>query len=231
MTPDSKYLVKSPDASSFLDTAQIDSGLSAMLGDPKATDAHVAPDIQSAHVTLREAAKKVAALVNDPTRTEVQKHAAAKELANKVTTHLEKSKAAIAQQAEKLKATALVQADLHLGPKPDRSALQSEIRSWVREQAKDPSNLPAIRAAMAENDDVAGVLWHSPSFLVGLAPSVHENIRLEALQSRKPDLYSSLSNSVGLSKLAGKYDAAIRKVATSFYMPSLADQASKRVDI
>lgn len=231
MTPDSKYLVKSPDASSFLDTAQIDSGLSAMLGDPKATDAHVAPDIQSAHVTLREAAKKVAALVNDPTRTEVQKHAAAKELANKVTTHLEKSKAAIAQQAEKLKATALVQADLHLGPKPDRSALQSEIRSWVREQAKDPSNLPAIRAAMAENDDVAGVLWHSPSFLVGLAPSVHEGLRLEALQSRKPELYANLSNSVGLAKLAGKYEAAIRKVAPSFYTPTLAEQASKRVEI
>jgi len=95
MTPDSKYLVKSPDASSFLDTAQIDSGLSAMLGDPKATDAHVAPDIQSAHITLREAAKKVAALVNDPTRTEVQKHVAAKELADKVTAHLQKSKAAI----------------------------------------------------------------------------------------------------------------------------------------
>lgn len=124
-----------------------------------------------------------------------------------------------------------MQAELHLGPKPDRSALQSEIRSWVREQAKDPGNLPAIRAAMAENDDVASVLWHSPSFLVGLAPRVHENIRLEALQSRKPDLYSSLSNSVGLSKLAGKYEAAIRKVATSFYVPSLADQASKRVVI
>lgn len=133
--------------------------------------------------------------------------------------------------AEKLKASALAQADLHLGPSSDRSALHSEIRSWVREQAKTPEGLLQVKQAMADNDDVAAILWHSPSFLVGLAPSVHEGLRLEALQSRKPELYANLSNSVGLAKLAGKYEAAIRKVAPSFYTPSLAEQASKRVEI
>lgn len=226
-----QYLVNSPDATSFLDTAQLDSGLSAILGDPKAIDAHVAPDVQSAHIVLKDAAKKVAALVNDPTRTETAKHDAAKQLAEKVTNHLEKSKAALEAHAEKLKASALAQADLHLGPSSERSALHSEIRSWVREQAKTPEGMLQVKKAMADNDDVAAVLWHSPSFLVGLAPSVHEGLRLEALQSRKPDIYTSLSNSVGLSKLAGKYAAAIRKVAPSFYTPSLAEQASKRVEI
>ncbi|HAI93471.1 MAG TPA: hypothetical protein DCM36_01690 [Xanthomonadaceae bacterium] len=231
MNIESAYLVKDPAATSFLDTAQIDTGLSAMLGDPKALDASVAPDVQSAHITLREAAKKIAALVGDPTRTEVQKHHAAKQLADKVTNHLEKSKAAIEQQAEKLKASSLAQADLHLGPRSESGVLHSEIRSWVREQAKTPEGLLQVKQAMADNDDVAAVLWHSPSFLVGLAPSVHEGLRLEALQSRKPDLYANLSNSVGLAKLAGKYEAAIRKVAPSFYTPSLAEQASKRVEI
>jgi hypothetical protein len=226
-----QYLVNSPEATSFLDTAQLDSGLSAILGDPKAIDAHVAPDVQSAHIVLKEAAKKVAALVSDPTRTETAKHDAAKQLAQKVTTHLEKSKAALETHAEKLKASALAQADLHLGPRSESGVLHSEIRSWVREQAKTPEGLLQVKKAMADNDDVAAVLWHSPSFLVGLAPSVHEGLRLEALQSRKPDLYANLSNSVGLAKLAGKYEAAIRKVAPSFYTPSLAEQASKRVEI
>ena len=226
-----QYLVNSPDAINFLDSAQLDSGLSAMLGDPKGIDAHVAPDVQSAHIVLKEAAKKIAALVGDPTRTDVQRHHAAKQLADKVTTHLEKSKAALEAHAEKLKASSLAQADLHLGPSSERSALHSEIRSWVREQAKTPEVLLQVKQAMADNDDVAAVLWHSPSFLVGLAPSVHEGLRLEALQSRKPDLYANLSNSVGLAKLAGKYEAAIRKVAPSFYTPSLAEQASKRVEI
>ncbi|MFV0455073.1 MAG: hypothetical protein ACK5NQ_08785 [Pseudomonas sp.] len=226
-----QYLVNSPDATSFLDTAQLDSGLSAILGDPKGIDAHVAPDVQSAHIVLKEAAKKIAALVGDPTRTDVQRHHAAKQLADKVTTHLEKSKAALEAHAEKLKASSLAQADLHLGPSSERSALHSEIRSWVREQAKTPEGLLQVKQAMADNDDVAAILWHSPSFLVGLAPSVHEGLRLEALQSRKPELYANLSNSVGLAKLAGKYEAAIRKVAPSFYTPSLAEQASKRVEI
>ena len=91
MNIESQYLVRSPDASNFLDTAQLDSGLSAILGDPKGIDAHVAPDVQSAHITLKDAAKKIAALVGDPTRTEVQKHAAAKQLAEKVTSHLERN--------------------------------------------------------------------------------------------------------------------------------------------
>lgn len=226
-----QYLVNSPDATSFLDTAQLDSGLSAILGDPKAIDAHVAPDVQSAHMVLKDAAKKVAALVHDVTRTETAKHDAAKQLAQKVTTHLEKSKAALEAHAEKLRQQSIVQAELELGPKSERAGLQSEIRAWIREQAKDPGNIPAIKAAAADNPDVASVLWHSPRFLLGLAESTHEAMRMEALQARRPDLYTNLSNSVGLVKLAGKYAAAIRKVAPSFYTPSLAEQASRRVEI
>ena len=231
MNIDTMYLVRSPDATSFLDTAQLDSGLNAFLGDPKAIDANVAPDVASAHMVLKDAAKKVAALVNDPTRTETAKHAAAKQLAEKVTAHLEKSKTAIEQQAEKLRQQSVVQAELELGPKSERSGLQSEIRAWIREQAKDPGNIPAIKAAAADNPDVASVLWHSPRFLLGLAESTHEAMRMEALQSRRPDLYANLSNSVGLVKLAAKYEAAIKKVAPSFYNPELAAQASKRVEI
>ena len=231
MNIESQYLVKDPAATGFLDNAQLDTGLAAMLGDPKAIDAHVAPDVQSAHMVLKDAAKKVAALVNDPTRTETAKHAAAKQLAEKVVAHLEKSKAAIEQQAEKLRQQSVVQAELELGPKSERAGLQSEIRAWIREQAKDPGNIPAIKAAAADNPDVASVLWHSPRFLLGLAESTHEAMRMEALQARRPDLYTNLSNSVGLVKLAGKYEAAIKKVAPSFYTPSLAEQASRRVEI
>ncbi|MWV11153.1 hypothetical protein F3I62_03500 [Pseudomonas sp. R-28-1W-6] len=226
-----EYLVSSPEAIQFLDLAHLDSGLSAMLGDPSAIDAHVGPDVQSSRMVLKDAAKKVAALVKDPTRTDVQKHAAAKQLADKVMNHLERSKAALETQSEKLKSVALSQADFHLGPRSERHGLQSEIRGWVREQAKSTKGMEAIRQAMQDNDDVAAVLWHSPSFLVGLVPSVHESLRIDALQSRRPDLYADLSNSVGLAKLADKYAKAIRKVSVSFYNPEMAAQASKRVEI
>lgn len=231
MNTESPYLVKSPQAADFLDTAQIDTGLSAMLGDPDTVDAQVAPDIRSAHITLKDAAKKVASLVRDPTRTEVQKHHAAKQLAEKVTTKLEQSKSALEGHAEKLKTEALAQADMHLGPRSERGSLHSEIRGWIREQAKSPEGLIAVKRAMQDNDDVAAVLWHSPSFLVGLAPRVHEEIRFDALRSRKPELYAGLSNSLGLSKLATKYGETTRRIAPSFYSPNVAEQASKRVEI
>lgn len=226
-----KYLVNSPDAAAFLDTAQLDAGLNAILGDPKAIDANVGPDIQGAHIVLKDAAKKIAALVSDPTRTDVQKHAAAKQIAEKVTNHLVRSKVALEAHADKLKNTALVQAELQLGPRSECNGLYSEIRSWIREQVKTPDGLLSVRRAMAENDDVAAVLWHSPSFLIGMVSSVHETVRLDALRSRKPDLYTDLSNSFGITKLAGKYGVVINKVSSSFYNPELAGQASRRVEI
>lgn len=231
MNIESPYLVRDPAATSFLDTASVDTGLKAILGDPQAVDAHVAPDVTSAHITLKDAVKKVAALVNDPTRTLVDKHIAAKQLADKVVSHLEKTKTALEAQREKLKASAMAQADVHLGPRSERAGLQSEIRSWVRDQAMTPEGLLHVKQAMQDNDDVAAVLWHSPSFLVGLAPSVHEELRIEALRSRRPDLYTNLSNSVGLAKLADKYAAAIRNVPRSFYNAEQAAQANKRVEI
>ncbi len=99
----------------------------------------------------------------------------------------------------------------------------------MREQAKTPEGMLS-EAGDGGQRRCCRVLC-TRLVLVGLAPRVHEGRRLEALHSRKPDLYTSLSNSVGLSKLAGKYEAAIRKVAPSFYTPSLAEQASRRVEI
>ncbi|WP_242361886.1 hypothetical protein [Anaeromyxobacter sp. SG17] len=226
----SKYLVGSPQSADFLDMAQLESGLNAMLGDPK-SDEHVGPDIQGARIALRVAVSKVVALVKDPTRTEVDKHAAAQKLAATAADKLGKVKTAIEQRSKHLEGEALRMADIEFGPKLERGAIQSEIRGWVREQAKTSEGLAAIREAMKENDDVAATLWHSPRFLLGLAESVHGTLRFEALESRKPQLFADISKSINLGKLAAKYEGAIRKVHTSFYNPEVAAQAAKRVEV
>lgn len=226
-----KYLVGDPQSVTFLDNALLDTGLNAMLGELEKNDAAVAPDIQSARVHLRDAVKKVAALGGDPTRTEVERHAAAKKLADAVGDKLAKTKAAIEERASYVQTTTLQQAHFALGPKSERGSLQSEIRSWVRDLAKKSDGLPTIREALATNDDLAAVLWHSPRFLLGLPESTHEMLRFEALESRKPDLYAALSTSARLEKLAEKYAAAIRRVQTSFYNPATASVASRRVEV
>src|SRR5690606_13352775 len=133
-----------------LDTARVSSGLNALLGDPARYSASVGPEIVSSQMTVKDAANKVIALVDDPTRTDVQKHLAAKQLAEKVTTHLGKAKKAITNEAEKLKTNALNEANQQLGPRGDRGSLYSEIRDWIREQAKDAANIKIGRASCRE---------------------------------------------------------------------------------
>jgi hypothetical protein len=229
-----KYLVDGPGARDFLELSQTDSGLRAMLGDPKAHDPSVGPEIVNAHIALREAAKKVAGLVEDPTRTDVTKHAAAKKLADAVTERLTKARAALAKRADELMNGAMAAADVAFGPKSDRAALHAEIRTWVRETLHRNSGdgIGVIRSAMKDNADVAAIIWHSPRFLLGSIPEeLHDELRMEAVEAHKPDVYASLSNSVALSDLLGKYDNALRKVQFSFYNPEIAKQAAKRVEV
>ncbi|GAO01826.1 hypothetical protein [Anaeromyxobacter sp. PSR-1] len=226
-----KYLVGSPDAEHFIDLAVLESGTKAMLGDPTKIGSAVGPEIVHAHMALREGARKVAALVADPTRTDVAKHEAAKKVAGEVTDKLRKAKSAIEARANQLRADALRAAECEFGPKPDRAGLHTEVRTWLREQARQPDGLETIRKAMAENDDLASVVYHSPTFLTGLPKSTHETLRLDALEARRPAIYGMISAAHDLDELAPKYDKAISKVTLFFYNPEMANQANKRVEV
>jgi hypothetical protein len=228
----SKYLVNGPGTADFLDLAHTESGTRAMLGDPK-IEAMVGVDIVNAHIALREGAKKVAALVYDPTRTDVSKHAVAKKLADSVVEKLSKTKAVIEKRAEYLQSEALRVADIEFGPKSERAALHSEIRGWVREtlQRRGGEGIGIVREALKGNSDLAAIVWHSPRFLLGLPDEIHSELRMEVLEAHKPELFSGLSTSLALTKLLGKYDTAIRKVQSSFYSPEMAKQSVKRVEV
>lgn len=232
---DSKFLVPGQEATDFLELSVLDAGLGAMLGDPKMYDAMVGPDIVGSHTALREAAKKVIGLVDDPTRTEVDKHAVAKKLADGVTEKLTKARAAIQKRADDLMQKSLASAETEFGPRQDRAALHTEIRTWVRDtlQRKGGEGIGIIRQAMKGNKDLADVVYHSPRFLLGdaIPGDVYEEMRMEAIEAHKPELYASLNQSVSLTTLAKKYDNAIRKVGTTFYSPSIAKRAAKRVEV
>jgi len=62
-----RFLVNTEGASSFMELATTETGGKAFLGDAEQYDSQVGPDITAAHITLRDAANKVAALVEDPT--------------------------------------------------------------------------------------------------------------------------------------------------------------------
>jgi hypothetical protein len=225
------YLTTDPAAVEFLDLTMVDSGLNAYLGDPDNIEPFVAADVKGSHIELRHAVKKLTGLVSDPTRTEVEKHIAGKKLATKVIERLAATKTIIEKRAKELESSSLREADYALGPRADKAGLHSEIRDYLLEVNRRPEGLEKTRAALAESEDVAAVLWHSPRFLTGLPEASFDSLRTEALKRSRPDLHANISNAIGLTKLAEKYVTAIGKVSRSFYSPSLAAQETRRVDV
>jgi len=225
------YLTTDPAAVEFLDLANVPSGLNAYLGDPEKTDPMLGADIKGAQIELQHAVKKLQGLSDDPTRTDVQKHEAGKRLATKVIERLTATKTAIEKRAKELESSAIADANSALGPRADKAGLHSEIRDYLIEVNRKPDGLEKTRAALAESPEVAAVLWHSPRFLTGLPQESFENMRVEALNSVRPDLHANISNAIGLTKLAAKYPTVIGKVSRSFYNEQVAKQATRRVEV
>ena len=226
----STYLVESPQAESFMELASTNTGSAAFLGDPEQFESGVGPDIANAGIALRDNVAKVAALKNDLTRTEVQKHEAAAVLAECTVQALEKAKAAIESRANELWNSAIAQSEIVFAPKSDRGTLDSEIRQYLREQAGKPDGMMKIREAMKDKN-VAGVVMHSPSFLLDMNPLNHQTLKFEIMEQHLPDAYKKQTDSVALRNLPAKYDKAINSVRTSFYNPALAAKASTRVQL
>ena len=224
------YLVESPQAESFMELASTNTGCNAFLGEPEQFESGAGPDIANAGIALRQNVAKVAALKNDPTRTEVQKHEAAAVLAERTVQALEKSKASIESRANELWNSAVTQSELTFAPKSDRGTLDSEIRQYLREQAGKPEGMMKIREAMKDKN-VAGVVWHSPSFLLDINPANHQKLKVEVLEQHLPDAYKKVVDSLALRDLPAKYDKAINSVRTSFYNPALAAKAKLRVEV
>ncbi|HDQ4464831.1 TPA: hypothetical protein P9G65_005134 [Pseudomonas aeruginosa] len=224
-------LVQTEAASSFLSLAGTETGRKAFLGAPEKFDSSIGPDLTNAHIALRDGVATVAALLNDATRNDVQRHEVAGVVAGRTVEALQKAKAAIESRAEVLFSDGVAQAEREFTPRASHASLESEIRAYIREQAKQADGPAKVRAAMLESKDVAAVIFHSPGFLVGINAETHSKLRYDATERWVPDAYKRMTDSIALRELAPKFDKAIGSVRSSFYNPTLAAKASTRVRI
>lgn len=222
-------LVKSPEATEFF---QMPNTLrKIMLGDPEKLDASVYNFVVRAHNAVGEGITTIVALTNDKTRNDVQRHAVAKTVAERVTAILNETKGQIEANARRLSREATDTINQSFAADPNRASIQSEIRGWIREQAKTAEGLAKIREAMTENAEVGSIIFHSPHFLLGLADSVRVSMMMDAVETHLPKAHAMLEASAALEKAAAKYPDAISKVRRSFFNPVLAEQASSRVEV
>lgn len=224
-------LVQTEAASSFLSLAGTETGRKAFLGDSEKYESGVGPDITNAHIALRDGVETIGRLLNDATRNDVQRHEVAGVVAGRTVKALQKSKAAIESRAELLFSDGVAQAEREFTPRASHASLESEIRVYIREQAKQADGPANVRAAMLASKDVAAVIYHSPSFLVGINADTHSKLRYEATERWVPEAYKRMTDSVALRELAPKFDKAAASVRNSFYNPTVASKASTRVQI
>ncbi|EQB07811.1 hypothetical protein L288_09380 [Sphingobium quisquiliarum P25] len=224
-----KLLVQSEPAQDFVRTMGTAVGRKTFLGD-HARHPAVMNFVTASHTAMEAAVEKLKRLADDPTRSEPEKHDAARTLANRLIATLESSHGSMIGTATKMVREASEAVELQFAPNPIRAGLESEIRIWVREEAK-AGNVAAIRKRLEQNPEVAAVIYHSPDFLLGLAEEVHANFKTDAVEKHAPTQYKAIEESLAIEKMAEHYPMVIKSVRMSFFNNAIADKAKLRVEV
>lgn len=223
-------LVNDPQADAYRARHSTNSGMKATIGDPDKHDGAVRAAITNAHNAAREVLNKVAKLPGDETRTEVAKHHVASQIFAKGEAVILQSQATIQATADALEAEAVAEMKSGFETDAARSAIHTEIRAWIRETAKAKDGLTTIRKALNGNFEVAAVICHSPSFLLGLADEPLGNMMEEALKRWKPDANAKLDKAVALKELAKKYTPFVKGLGSSSFNATVAGKWNGRVE-
>lgn len=173
----------------------------------------------NARIALRDGVATVAALLNDATRNDIQRHEVAGVVAGRTVEVLQNAKAAIESRAEVLFSDGVAQTEREFTPRTSHASLESEIRAYIREQAKQADGPAKVRAAMLESKDVAAVIVHSSSFLVGINAETYSKLRYDATERWVPDAYKRMADSIALRELAPKFDKAIWQCSQQLLQP------------
>ncbi len=176
-------------AANTLVALQTNSGLRARFGDPQKLPA-VAHELTSLHTRVGAYVESVVALAKDATRTEVAKHAAAKELAQRTIKAIGNTAEALKTRAAILQSDGQSEADHFFAPQPGYSHIESEIRTWVREQVKSETGLGKVLSLAKEDRTLASVIYHSPHYLTGLAPDLQAKLRLDMTEHFIPEAFA-----------------------------------------
>lgn len=111
-----------------------------------------------------------------------------------------------------------------------RASHESEIRNIsANGRCKQTVRRRCVRRAMLESKDVAAVIFHPPSFIVGFNAETHSKLCYDAMERCGSNVHKRMTDSITLRELALKFDKTIGSVCRSIYNPMLAAKSSMRV--
>lgn len=135
------YLV--PGSESVLSGLMTETGMKARFGDPEKLPSAKAR-IAELSSLVRGNTEKIAALAKDETRTTVQKHIVAKDLAERTAQAIRTVATELKAKSEDLIYDGHRMAEDELGPRSGYEFLDSELRGWVSEKVKSPEGMAEV---------------------------------------------------------------------------------------
>lgn len=137
----------------------------------------------------------------------------------------------IAAKAEDLMKDGQALADAFFEMRGERSAIDAQIMDWVKDQAGKDGGVAQIRKTAMDEPQLAAVLYNAPNFLLGINEKSHAKLRLDVVERHAPSAYKAMDQGVELQGLVPRYDKAIAGIHSSFYNPTIADQAASHVEV
>ncbi len=226
------YLVNSPEAADFMVRMGTDTGRKVALGDKTKFQGTAAFNfISSAHNAVADGLPKIAALAQDPTRTTVDQHHAARQVSNGICGVITQSQAGLEAEARTLinEGSALINSALVLDP--NRRMFQERALDWVEVQAEKPDGIKQIREAAKTDSELVALLSGLPGYISALSQDTRENIVADGLQRFAPEGLAKIQHGQELKGLAAKYAKLVNMLPIYTYNPELAKQGDRRVEI
>lgn len=233
-----RSLVNTPESNEFVDNAKLETQRNTMLGNLNTfrkdfkNDPEIYNRVSASHQRLERAAETITRLASDGSRNEVEKHVAAKKVADETIAQLEITRQSLLSLSESyMRGVDERLAEVFKLPE-GRSAIQSDIARWIRDEAKNgDGGFTNIREAVTSNSEFAKVLYHWPTQLLGLPHDQRLEFVNKAIKVWSPESLDAMERYHKLRDTAAKYPATIAKVKGSFYNVLKAAKIHQRVAV
>lgn len=229
-----KTLINSPKAQNFVSLAATETGRAAMFGklESHGFGGNASIHVSKAHIAMRNAIDKTAALVDDKTRSEPQRHAAARTVTTAAVTAIKAAADGLrAEQGRLLEAAKEQTARFATTERHPDSGTRQDIRAHIATLAKDPERSVELERLIQTEPQVAAEFLNTPHYLSPMPREKFDKLETVAQAYHVRDAAENIIRSQNIRDAVGKYDQAANELAGSTYHAELADQAATRVEI
>lgn len=220
-----------PAAQNFVSLMATNVGRDVKFGNPEKVGVSAAPHVSKAHIAMREAIDKTARLVDDATRTEAAKHAAAAQVVAKPQTTIRDAGAALKTAAEDMRARAAdMTASFAAVNRNDDAGIRSELRQFIRDKSANARVLAELMPLVRTDPTIAAEIVKTPSYLLGMKPEAHEKLMAEVQAHHVRDAAETIIRAQDIEQVIPNYEKTANELGQYIYNPALAEKGETRVE-